>query len=154
MTKISGSKKTRKTGSFGHRGIIPNSTYCWVSVSAAKRPGSNSSQPAKTVGRRKNPEMTEYEYRNLGNDRRIFPELMEHKRLNNQGNGGHERQNFAKMMQLKRRKNHRNGGNARRILPEMQRDGKITEDERRNFEEVVEHKRRKTPENERRIFRK
>ena len=126
MTKISGHKKTEKTGCFGHPEIIPKSTYCWASVSTEKRPGSNSSQPAKTVGRQNNPEMTEYEYRNLGNDRRIFPELMEHKRLNNQGNGGHERQNFAEMMQLKRRKNHGNGGNARRNLPEM-----------------LEHKRRK-----------
>ena len=94
MTKISGHKKTEKNRMLE---IMPNSTYCWASVSTEKRP---------------------YEYRNLGNDRRVFPELVEHKRLNNQGNGGHERQNFADMMQLKRRKNHGNGGNARRKLPD------------------------------------
>ena len=45
----------------GHPEIVPNRTYCWVSVSTEKRPGSKSPWPAKTVGRRNNPEMTEYE---------------------------------------------------------------------------------------------
>ena len=40
---------------------IPNTTYCWVSVSTEREPGSNSLWPAKTGRRLTNSEVMEYE---------------------------------------------------------------------------------------------